>query len=294
MNIMKNIILIILAYIALLGCNRARIEKIDLSGDWNFSIDSLDVGIRESWFGNELEDTIHLPGSMTTNGIGNEITVNTQWTGGIVDSSWYFDEKYEKYRQPGNIKVPFWLQPEKYYVGPAWYQKTVEIAQNWNNQHIELFLERCHWETRVWVDDNEIGMRNSLATPHVYDLTRFLSPGKHTISIRVDNSIKAIDPGINSHSIADHTQSNWNGIVGKIELLVKPKIYIANIRIDSDLRNNALVISGEITNDIGAKSKGKLVFETDIENLKSKSVQDDLDISQGITPFSIRLPLTAT
>jgi hypothetical protein len=102
---------------------------------------------------------------------------------------------------------------------------------------------------------------------------------------------KTIDPGINSHSIADHTQSNWNGIVGKIELLVKPKIYIADIRIDSDLRKNTLVISGEITNDIGSKSKGKLVFETDIENHKGKSAQEDLDISKGITPFSIRLPL---
>ncbi len=284
---MKNILLIILANIILLGCNSARKEKIDLSGEWNFSIDSLDVGVQEAWFGDELQDIIRLPGSMTTNGKGNDITVNTQWTGGIVDSSWYFDEKYAKYRQPGNIKVPFWLQPEKYYVGPAWYQKTLEIPEHWENQHIELFLERCHWETRVWVDDNEIGMRNSLATPHVYDLTRYLSPGKHTISIRVDNSLDAIDPGYNSHSVADHTQSNWNGIAGDIELVAKPRIFISDIKIDSDIKNNALIISGEMVNELNSKSKAKLVFKADFPNGDSQSFQKEVEIQGMMTPFSI-------
>jgi beta-galactosidase/beta-glucuronidase len=85
------------------------------------------------------------------------------------------------------VKVPFWLQPEKYYVGAAWYQKVVEIPANWKDQHIELLLERCHWETRVWVDDQAVGMQNSLATPHIYNLSDYLAPGKHTISILVDN-----------------------------------------------------------------------------------------------------------
>jgi beta-galactosidase/beta-glucuronidase len=172
-------------------------------------------GISEHWYQSDLADIIQLPGSMTTNGKGNEISISTQWTGGIVDSSWYHDEKYAKYRDPGNVKVPFWLQPEKHYVGAAWYQKVVEIPANWEEQHIELFMERCHWETRVWVDDQEVGMQNSLATPHIYNLTDYLAPGKHTISILVDNRVKAIDPGINSHSIADHTQSTGMGLSAK-------------------------------------------------------------------------------
>ena len=75
----------------------------------------------------EFSETVKLPGSMAENGKGNEITVNTDWTGDIVDKSYFTDKKYEKYRKPGNIKIPFWLKPVKYYKGAAWYQKDVEI-----------------------------------------------------------------------------------------------------------------------------------------------------------------------
>jgi len=52
-----------------------------------------------------------------------KLTSIRPWTGDIVDRSYFTDKRYEKYRQPGNIKIPFWLKPVKYYKGPAWYQK---------------------------------------------------------------------------------------------------------------------------------------------------------------------------
>ena len=67
------------------------------------------------------------------------------------------------------------------------------------------------------------GTQNSLATPHEYDITELLA-GKNLISIRIDNRI-IIPVGENSHSISDHTQSNWNGIIGDISLRSKFCIY---------------------------------------------------------------------
>lgn len=64
---------------------------------------------------------------MVQNNKGNDISVNTKWTGQIVDSSWCTDAKYAPYRKAGNINIPFWLQPGKNYVGVAWYQKEIEI-----------------------------------------------------------------------------------------------------------------------------------------------------------------------
>ena len=60
---------------------------------------------------------------------------------------------------------------------------------------------------------SEVGQGESLSVPHVFDLTEQLSPGEHRITIRVDNRVQ-IDVGENSHSVTDHTQTNWNGIVG--------------------------------------------------------------------------------
>ena len=223
-------------------------QEIDLAGTWQFRIDSLDQGVRERWYDQPFSETIRLPGSMATNHKGDEITIHTRWTGSISDRSWFTDEKYKPYRQPGNIKVPFWLQPEKKYTGAAWYQKKVVIPPDWDGKKILLFLERCHWETRVWADGQYVGMQNSLGAPHVHDLTSYLTPGEHRITIRVDNRIKKINPGINSHSITDHTQSNWNGIAGKILLTAQPAVHIADVRIFPDLPDHLARISLSIEN----------------------------------------------
>jgi len=49
-------------------------NSISLEGDWEFRIDSMDVGISEKWFSGSSENTIKLPGSMAENGFGYDIT----------------------------------------------------------------------------------------------------------------------------------------------------------------------------------------------------------------------------
>ena len=204
-------------------------STVSLEGQWRFQLDRNDAGVTEKWFDRTLPDRVRLPGSLTAQGIGDEVTVDTKWIGGIVDKSWFTAPEYAKYRQPGNVKIPFWLQPEKYYAGAAWYQRDVEVPKAWEGLTVELSLERPHWETRVWVDDKLIGSNNALATPHNYELGP-LAPGKHRLTIRVDNRM-VVDVGENSHSISDHTQGDWNGIVGRIELRAKPRIWISQQRI---------------------------------------------------------------
>jgi len=225
--------------------------KIDLSGNWAFQIDSLDIGIKQKWYGSALTNKIMLPGSMTTNGLGNDITVNTPWTGSIEDSTWFRSPEYKQYRKPGNIKVPFWLQPTKYYKGAAWYQKKVTVPALWSKKHIELYIERSHWETTVWVDDKQIGMQNSLSTAQVFDLSAELSPGSHQITIRVDNRVKDFNVGQNSHSISDHTQTNWNGMIGQLFLEAKPLVYIDDVQLYPDVKNKLVKARVQIINRTG-------------------------------------------
>lgn len=223
-------------------------NEIYLAGTWRFQVDSLDKGVSEQWFNKKLGDEIWLPGSMTTNGKGDEITTHTPWTGSIIDSSWFVEPQYAEYRKPGNIKVPFWLQPIKYYKGAAWYQKTVNIPASWKNKHLELFIERSHWETTLWLDGKKIGMRNSLGTPHVFDLTNFLTPGTHQITIRIDNRVKDFNVGQNSHSISDHTQSNWNGMVGKLYLAAYSPVYLDDVQLYPDIKNKQVLVRATIKN----------------------------------------------
>ncbi len=267
---------------------------IDLDGIWLFQIDRNDQGISEKWYQRKLNDQINLPGSMAQNLKGDDITLKTNWTGSIYDSSFYFNPRLVKYREPGNIKIPFWLTPAKHYVGAAWYQKEVVIPKTWLGQRIVLFLERAHIETRVWVDDREAGMQNSLVAPHEYDLTACLSPGKHRITIRIDNRIKEINVGPDSHSVTDHTQGNWNGIIGKMQLQAEVPVYIEDLQIYPDLKAKIAKVKLQVQNtgktaflgqiSISAKSfNSKVVHQTQVIKTKvslpagySKLVELDL------------------
>ena len=64
-----------------------------------------------------LDDSINLPGSMPEKLKGDEVTVRTQWTGSLYDSSYYFNPYMEKYKIEGQVKLPFFLTPDKHYVG---------------------------------------------------------------------------------------------------------------------------------------------------------------------------------
>ena len=250
-------------------------DKIDLSGSWTFSTDSLD------W-----SRTIELPGSMASNGLGDDIAVSTDWTGGIVDSSYFFKPLYAKYREPGNIKVPFWLQPVKYYKGKAWYKKEVVIPDDWAGKDISLFLERCHWESRLYVDGKPIGMQNALGAPHRYDLTGKLSAGKHVLMLCVDNRVKNIDPGENSHSISDHTQGNWNGVVGDMFLEVKPEVNVASVKIMPERLSGKVSVSASLMNRYDKEAAVKLEMAVGEEK-----IQQSYTLKPGMNQVTMSLPL---
>ncbi|MDR0988092.1 MAG: beta-glucuronidase [Prevotellaceae bacterium] len=218
---------------------------LDLSGQWDFKIDRRDRGEKERWYAAPLrDDRISLPGSMPEKLKGDDVSADTRWTGSLYDSSYYYNPYMERYRRAGNVKFPFFLTPDKHYVGVAWYQREIVIPKTWAGRRITLLLERPHIETTVWLGNTRIGMQNSLCVPHVYELggTAGLRPGKYLLTIRVDNRIKEINVGPDSHSITDQTQGNWNGIVGRIALQATPRICVADVQVYPDVTRRQAVV----------------------------------------------------
>ncbi|MEI6646783.1 MAG: sugar-binding domain-containing protein [bacterium] len=232
-------------------------KPLSLAGEWRFKLDRADVGVQAAWFGTELPERVNLPGLLSAQGIGDPVTVETKWLGGIVDKAFFTAPEYAAYRKPGHVKVPFWLTPETYYAGVAWYQRDIEIPKAWKGQRVVLSLERPHWETRVWVDATCLGTNNSLAVPHDYDLGS-LAPGRHTLTIRVDNRM-VVDVGENSHSVSDHTQGNWNGVVGKIELHSTSPVWIDDVQVYPSLAKQNARVTVKIRNRSGKAGSGNLM-----------------------------------
>ena len=205
---------------------------LPLKGEWAFRLDPDKVGVNEKWFGTALPDKTHLPGSTDENGFG---TKNTR---------------------PANYD---YLSRIVEYVGAAWYQRDLTLPDSWKGQRISLLLERCHWETRVWVDDTAAGMQDSLCVPHVYDLSELLPPGKHRLTIRVDNSHK-YDMGGAAHSTSEQTQSNWNGIIGRIELRATDPVGIEDLQVYPDVEKKIARVRLTVGNTTGKTVKGTVTL----------------------------------
>jgi len=222
-------------------------NTISLAGDWQISYEGKS---------GPVSTTIKLPGSMLTNNIGDEVSVDTKWTGSLYDSSYYYNPAMEIYRREGAMKFPFFLTPSKHFTGYADYSRTVFVPKEWKKQRVILHLERPHIETNVYVNDIFVGKDSTLSVPHYYDITNAVKYGEsNSLRINIYNGIENVCVGQDSHSVTDQTQGNWNGMAGKIELLSRPNRFVDNMQIFPDIQGNC--ISVELTASTSSKAYTK-------------------------------------
>jgi hypothetical protein len=241
------------------NASRRHYGPVNLAGTWSFQLDREDRGEADQWFQRELSNVIVLPGVLTAQGFGDPVSMQTKWTGNI-NKIWQSDPYYQQYQTPGNFKMPFWLQPDRHYVGAAWYQRPIDLPQDWQGKRLALFLERPHWKTTVWLDDRCLGSKDSLGTAHVYELGSNVPAGKHRLTVRVDNRM-IVDVGNNAHSVSDHTQGNWNGIAGRIELQTTDPVWIDDVRIYPNIKDKTVKVVASIGNSTGTSGAGTLSIQ---------------------------------
>ncbi|MBQ9363029.1 MAG: beta-glucuronidase [Bacteroidaceae bacterium] len=261
---------------------------IDLSGEWQFQIDRENKGEAEKWFlpDHELNDRITLPASMSEKLKGDDISIHTRWVGSLYDSSYFYNPYMAKYRKPGkDMKLQFFLTPDKHYVGKAWYKRTVNIDKKTIASPysvLELILERPHIISQVWINEKKIQeLHNSLSVPHVYSIYGlFFKPGENTITICIDNNPVKVPVGQDSHSITDQTQGDWNGIVGK--MILRPASLLKHVQVYPDIDNKKAVAHltfGNITEKEQATvTVSASAFNTDKKHeLKAKAITKTID-----------------
>jgi hypothetical protein len=219
-----------------------------LAGEWSFALDEKNEGIANEWFNRSLAGQIKLPGSTDQAGQGAPVPDATQK--GQSQSALRFVDPAIRGKALNGLSRPFT------YTGPAWYERTILIPADWKEKQVSLFLERCLWETRVWVDGRPFGSQDSLSVPHLYDLGA-LSPGRHRLVIRVDNS-NLHHYTDNTHAYSEMTQTIWNGIVGEISLRALDPVSVKSVQVFPDLSAHRLRVRVSISNKTGQPVTGTL------------------------------------
>ncbi len=236
-------------------------QTISLAGQWGVRLGEQQTGVAR---------TIHLPGTLDDAGIGAPPTLT--------------DEHLTR-------DVLLHLTRKHTYIGSAWYEREVNIPQQWKGKSITLFLERVLWTTRVRVDGREAGSCESLSAPHTYELGDLLTPGKHTIAIRVDNS-KQYDISIQdmAHAYTEGTQIIWNGVIGKMQLIARSPDHIGSVQVYPSVKDKKISMT---TTLVGASGKGDLSVEVMDDHKKvlgSWSGKVTLGSGESVQSCSIALP----
>lgn len=198
------------------------LSSLDLSGTWSFALDPKGMMQEQYWAAPKtFDDTITLPGSV--------------------------DEAEKIPLTTGRTMA--YLSRKNPYVGKAWYQRTITIAEDKAEQFHWVYLERPHGSVDLFVDGLKTGRDESLSTPNRFFIGK-LTAGEHVLTLLIDNTrFEAVgDPHLPrnpdvAHSKSDHTQTNWNGVVGRIELqsqgagITKLKVYAPDrkVRVTLDL-----------------------------------------------------------
>jgi hypothetical protein len=215
----------------------AQTNEINLKGEWLLKLQPLSTEDKELWLSSSFNSKINLPGTLDDYGFG--VKVN-----------------------PDTIKDPYRTLMRKYkYIGKARYQKEVNIPEDWQNKRIILTLERVIWKSEVWIDGKRAGTDESLCTPHKYNLTKFLLPGKHVITICIDNSRQhyiGLGPADFSHAYTEQTQIIWNGILGEIKLEASDLFYIDDLQIYPDALKKSAEVVVTVKNDNVKSAEGEL------------------------------------
>jgi hypothetical protein len=208
---------------------KAGMQSISLAGIWKFRLDPFFTGISSNgvqWMP-ALAEEITLPGSTDQAGKG----IKTQ--------------------EMTSLRLTRLFE----YKGAAWYEKEVFIPESWEHRGMRLFIERAHWETALWINGEPVGKRESLSVPHIYDITDLLQAGKkNTIRIRVDNNM--IYDLEYSHAVSAETQTNWNGMIGKIELQAFDRVHIDDVQVYANFKNKNAEFHITILNKTKSAVKG--------------------------------------
>lgn len=138
------------------------------------------------------------------------------------------ENKLDDGKHPTN--VTFQLTRLFPFSGQLIYTKDVFIPAIMSGKRLALVMERTKPST-LWIDGDSIGSMGHIYAPHIYELPQ-LTEGKHTISIRVDNSHTSVPREIqSSHAWTDGTQTNWNGILGDFYIEARESAFIQSVQV---------------------------------------------------------------
>jgi hypothetical protein len=212
------------AVLALLSCVAAPAVSfaeeaspvLDLSGTWSCALDPKGEG-EDAGRGSGFTDgtPVRLPGTLDEAGIG----------------------------FPNEDKSDQHLYKPLAYEGAAWFEREIDVPADWAGKHVELSLERSK-VTKVWVNGTYAGSSDLVYAHQSFDVSALLKSGQANCIVLCVNNDPKLVPVAGSHAYSADTQTNWNGVIGKIALASSDaNTRIKSVRVTPSAQDHAFHLS---------------------------------------------------
>jgi hypothetical protein len=207
-------------------------ESVDLTGTWRVCLGGPEPQFPATAcpaFG--ADHTIELPGTTETRGLGPE----------------------NREAEIGR------LTRIRKFVGPVWYEREVDIPASFEGRRVSLNLERTKY-AQVWLDGRLVTEHSLYTVPMHAPVAWNLTRGTHRLTIMIDNRLERLPVNAPAHQYSDDTQTNWNGILGKMELVATDSLAIEDIQAYPRLADSSLLVKVHLAIPVGATLSGKLTL----------------------------------
>lgn len=185
---------------------------MNLNGEWQFEIDSGDIGLEKGLLEKEYPKKIVVPfcPESTLSGIGN------------VD-----------------------------FMKAVWYRRKVDIPAKWSRKRLLLHFQAVDYDATVWVNGKEAGRHRGGFTPFTLDITDLAKPGESaTIVLRARDDNKPPQPrGKQSQQFENQgcVYTRTTGIWQTVWLEPVPMTYLKRPKITPDLGNSCFRVEQRLS-----------------------------------------------
>jgi len=207
---------------------------ITLEGAWNCKLDDGTKGV------------LHLPGTLDESGLGHNDTGANQWhpDAELGNAGLAFD---------ANAPIATRLTRKYTFEGSAEISRTIAVDILPEKRYF-VYVERAR-ELQLFVNGEsaQVFEKGTTSTPWIFEITNLLENGDNDFVFVSDNSYPSWpkEDILNSSAATDETQTNWNGLLGRIELIDKPYVFIKDILLKKNKDGYYLdaQVDGENKND---------------------------------------------
>lgn len=185
------------------------------------------------------------------------------------------------------------LKRKRPYTGISNYRKTIQIPTEWEGKELILYLERSKYVS-VYMDGQCVSKSYETLIPQRHRLSPLQSGVNYELRLEVDNNLteyKNFPPSlINGHQYTEHTQTNWNGILGEMYLEVLEPIRIQDFMVVNSAISGEFLSHLEIENTVQEQNVVIILSYHKVnEDRTNKNIEGHFCLKKGVNRVEMKV-----